>query len=332
MGGSAAHPVRTGCRRAIAGSARGPVGRLTVSAVVASVSAVVVHHHRPDLLADCVQSLMAGSRAPDDIVIVDNEAAVGAAPPIAASARVRVLSRAENPGYAASCNTGAAATTGDYVLFLNGDVLVSPDCLERCMAAIGADPGVGVVTCQLRRLDGSLDHACHRGLPTPLASAAYKLRLDRLRPDSRRLGRYRLSWLDPATDHDVEACCGAFLLMSRALLEQIGGWDTRYWFYGEDLDLCVRVGRAGKRIHYLASARATHVKGASSYLGVPDRRLAPEQRRTKRQVRAAILDSHELFFKEHLATEASAPTRAAVGLMFALQRARLRVAGRTGAG
>ena len=275
---------------------------------------------------------MAGSRAPDEIVIVDNEAAVGAPPPITASAGVRILSRADNPGYAASCNAGAAEATGDYLLFLNGDVLVSPDCLERCMEAIGSDPGIGVVTCQLRRLDGSLDHACHRGLPTPLASAAYKLRLDQIRPESRRLGRYRLSWLDPATDHDVEACSGAFLLISRALLEQVGGWDMRYWFYGEDLDLCVRVGRAGKRIRYLASAWATHVKGASSYLGVPDRQLGPEQRRTKRQVRAAIADSHELFFQEHLASQASAPTRVAVGLMFALQRARLRIAGSRGAG
>ncbi len=206
--------------------------------------------------------------------------------------------------------------------------MVSPDALARCLEVIESDAGIGVVTARLQRTDGSLDHACHRGLPTPLASTAYKLHLDRLRPDSRRLGRYRMSWLDPATDHDVEACSGAFMLVSRTLLERIGGWDQRYWFYGEDLDLCIRVGRAGERIRYLGTAVATHVKGASSYLGVPDRELLPQQRQTKHQVQAAILDSHELFFREHLAPGASAPTRLAVQLMFGVERLQQRVAAR----
>ena len=293
-----------------------------------SLSAIVVHHHRPELLTDCVAALTAGSRVPDEIIVVDNEAPAGGPPPIPETASIRVISRVENPGYSASCNTGVDASTGDYLLFLNGDVMVSEACLERCMEAITSDAGVGIVTCRLRRLDGSLDHACHRGLPTPLASAAYKLRLDRIWPNSRRLGRYRLSWMDPATDHDVEACSGAFLLISRALLGQIGGWDARYWFYGEDLDLCVRVGRSEKRVRYLASTWATHVKGASSYVGVPDRDLRPDQRRTKRQVQAAILDSHELFFREHLAPQASVPTRAAVALMFSVERMLQRIADR----
>ncbi len=290
------------------------------------LTAIIVHHHTPDLLAACIETLCAGSRPPDEIVVVDNEVPEGEpSRRWEAPVPIRVLARAGNPGYASSCNLGAASATGDVLLFLNADVAVRPDCVERCVTALEADRGVGIVTCRLERPDGTLDHASHRGIPTPFASAAYLLRLDRLRPGSRRLGRYRLSWLDPMTDHDVEACSGAFLMIPRPVLEQVGGWDERYWFYGEDLDLCVRVRDAGYRVHYLGSTSALHVKGASSHLREPDGALGPEERRLKRRVQAAILESHQLFFQQHLAARASLPERAAARMLFAMQRMRLHV-------
>lgn len=297
------------------------------------VSAIVVHHRTPDLLAACLASLAGGTRAPDEVVVVDN----GVSGPSAAVApegpgTVRVVTQEGNPGYAASCNAGARAATGEALLFLNADVALSAECLARCLDALASDPDLGIVTCRLVRPDGSLDHASHRGIPTPLASMAYKLRLDRLAPRSRRLGRYRLTWLDPSTDHDVEACSGAFMLMRRGVLDAVGGWDERYWFYGEDLDLCLRVGRGGRRIRYLGTTTATHAKGASSHLWRPDDQLGPEERRLKRQVRAAIVDSHELFFREHLAPRASVVERAAARAMFAMERRRLAMRARPSGG
>lgn len=285
------------------------------------MSVVVVNHHTPDLLAACIRSLSDGSRRPDEIIVVDNE--VLADEPRqdwTTPVPIKVVRRASNPGYAASCNTGAALATGQMVLFLNADVTVSVDCLQQCVDAIVSDPGIGIVTCRLERPDGSLDHACHRGLPTPFASLAYVLRLDRAFPGSRSLGRYRMTWLDPAADHDIEACTGAFLLTRRSILDEVGGWDERYWFYGEDLDLCVRVARTGSRVRYLGTVKATHVKGASSHLREPDSALEPHELAAKRRVQAAIIDSHELFFSQHLAPRASWLERVAARLLFATQR------------
>lgn len=290
------------------------------------LTAIIVHHRTPALLAACVETLCAGSRPPDEIVVVDNEVQADAPEPRwDTPVPVRVLATTDNPGYAASCNLGAASATGDVLLFLNADVAVRPDCVGRCLETLTGDAGVGIVTCRLERPDGTLDHASHRGMPTPFASAAYLLRLDRIRPRSRRLGRYRMSWLDPSTDHEVEACSGAFLMIRRSVLQQVGGWDERYWFYGEDLDLCVRVRGTGKRVRYLGSTSAIHVKGASSHLREPDRALGPEERRLKRRVQEAILESHQLFFQQHVAPGASALERAAARVLFAMQRARLHV-------
>ena len=293
------------------------------------LSAIIVNHRSNPLVEACVRSLLSGTMAPDEVVVVDNEGVHGGlSPELAADPRVRVLVRSTNPGYAASCNAGADLASGDLLLFLNPDVTVAPDCLERCLRVLSDDPDVAVVTPRLERPDGTLDHASHRGLPTPGASLAYKLGLHRAFPGSRRMGRYTMSWLDPTTDHDVEACSGAFLLVRRQALDAAGGWDERYRFYAEDLDLCLRIGTSGGRIRYLGSAHATHLKGALSHHETPDRSLDDRELAVKRWVQREIVASHRLFFEEHLRAGAALPTRLAIEAMFALQTLRSRAADR----
>jgi GT2 family glycosyltransferase len=292
--------------------------------VLPRLSVVIVNHHRPDLLADALVALYASERRPDEIVVVEADAAEP--PPMPADDRtpavpVHLLLLPDNPGYAAACNRGATQVSGDWILFMNADVNVSLDCLGAVLVEASADAGIGIATCRLVRPDGRLDHACHRGIPSVIDSLLYKARLDRVVPRSKRLGHYRLSWLDPSTVHDVEACSGAFLLIRRAALEAIGGWDERYWFYAEDLDLCLRVTQAGWRVRYVGTASAVHVKGSSSNLRRSPGSLTDEQRATRRRVRTAIIDSHERFYREHLEAGTARPLRPLVGLMFRLDRA-----------
>jgi len=295
----------------------------------ATVAAVIVNYERYDLLGQCIGSLLASSRRPDEIVVVDNSTdrarmvAVEAAFP-----SIRVVANDDNRGYAVACNQGWLATTADHVLFLNADITLRPDCLALCMDEALAHPDVAIVTCRLVRPGGGFDHACHRGTPTPLASLAYALRLHRIFPRSRRLGRYTMSWLDHSSAHDIEACSGAFMLISRADLQAVNGWDERYWFYAEDVDLCLRLRRRGKRVRYLGIATAIHVKGASSRLRVSSRRLTLDDRRHKRRVQRAIVDSHRFFFQEHFQRTTPLPLSIAIRGMFALQHLRVSVATR----
>jgi GT2 family glycosyltransferase len=297
------------------GPARGNIGFV--------LSAIIVNHRSSRLVNGCIRALLAGTVVPDEVVVIDNEATDGALDPDLADGPVRLIRIASNPGYAAACNTGAAAARGDLLLFLNPDVTVSDGCVERCVAALATDPSIGVVGPRLERPDGRLDHACHRGLPTPMASFAYKLRLHRLMPGSRRLSRYTMAWLDPRTDHDIEACSGAFLLIRRDVLETVGGWDERYRFYAEDLDLCLRVGARGLRVRYLGTVTATHLKGALSHHGMADGSLSASQREVKRWAQREIIASHRLFFQEHLRQGARLPVRLLIDAMFALQSIRL---------
>lgn len=288
------------------------------------LSVIVVDHRRPDILAQALTSLYASRRRPDEVVVVDVESAATPALPADPAPgdglRPCVVRIMENPGYSVACNRGAAAASGDWLLFMNSDVLLDPDCLGEVLDAVEGDASIGIATCRLRRPDGRLDHACHRGIPSVFDSLAYKSGLDRLRPGSRRLGHYRLTWLDPAESHDVEACTGAFLLIRREAFEAVGGWDEAYWFYAEDLDLCLRTTREGWRVRYVATASAVHLKGASSNLRSDERTLSADQARTRRRVQRAIVDSHERFYLQHLEATTARPMRPLVRLMFAVQR------------
>ena len=142
----------------------GPAGGAAASASQASVSpprlsAVIVNHHRPDLLADALRALYASTRRPDEIVVVEADAAAAAdaaeEPSIPEDDRepavpLRLLLMPDNPGYAAACNRGAAQASGDWLLFMNADVNVSPECLGAVLAEASADSGVGIATCRLR--------------------------------------------------------------------------------------------------------------------------------------------------------------------------------------
>ncbi len=306
------------------------IGRAVPDGDHERLSVVIVDYRRPDLVADALRALASGTLRPSEVVVVDVQPVASAPLPDdlcdgPLGAAIRVMAIADNPGYAAACNRGAAATTDDWVLFMNSDVMVDPECLAIVLAEAAADLAVGVATCRLVLPDGRTDHACHRGIPTPLGSLAYKLRLGRLFPRSRRLGHYTLSWLDPTTVHDIEAGSGAFLLVRRAALEAVGGWDEGYWFYAEDLDLCLRLSRAGWRVRFVGTATATHLKSATSHLRRGRADLSAEERATRRRVERAIVESHERFYHQHLEAGTSVLLRPLVRLMFATDRLRLRL-------
>ena len=290
-----------------------------------SVTAVVVDYRSPQMLGESLVRLFAADPGLSDVVVINVDPVAPFVLPdglegVSDGPRLQVSATSDNPGYAAACNRGSVGLGTDWVLFMNSDVMVDPGTLGSVLAEVDGDPSIGIATCRLDLPDGRMDHACHRGIPTPLESLAYKARLDRLFPWSRRLGHYRLSWLDPLGVHDVEACSGAFLLIRHEALQAVGGWDEQYWFYAEDLDLCLRVTQAGWRVRYVGSSSAVHLKGVSSNLRVSKRDLTPDQRQTRRRVQRAIVDSHQRFYRQHLQAKTARPVRPLIDAMFAIQR------------
>lgn len=233
---------------------------------IADLHVVVVTYRVRELLRDCLASLRESRLGGLDlaITVVDNDSNDGSAEMVEACFPEVRLVRSENLGYPYANNLGFARQDARYHLMLNPDTLLPPSALAETVDFMERNPDVGALGPRLVLADGSLDLACRRGFPTPLSALAKYTGLARVFPRSRRLGSYNLTYLSPDQQADVDSLVGAFILLRREALEQVGGLDQTFFMYGEDLDLCYRLGSAGWRVVYWPDVTVLHYKRASS--------------------------------------------------------------------
>ncbi len=259
---------------------------------------VIVSYNVQDYLDACLTSVFGSRGLSFDVCVVDNASADGSADMVAAQHPQAVLIRsAVNGGYAYANNLamrqmGIGDGRADYrhVLLLNPDTRVAPDDLARSVAYLDSRPDVGVVGVKLMRQDGTLDLACRRSFPTPLVSLYRMAGLSRLFPRSRTFGRYNLTYLDEDETAEVDAVCGAFMLVRRAAVEQAGLLDETFWMYGEDLDWALRIKQHGWKVMYWPEVQMLHYKRASSS-------------RSRARTTAAFYRSMLLFYRKHYARD-----------------------------
>jgi N-acetylglucosaminyl-diphospho-decaprenol L-rhamnosyltransferase len=233
-----------------------------------AVSVVIVSYRTGATLWACLDRVLADD-AVGEILLVDNgndAATVAALRARAVGApRLRVLSGHGNIGFAAGCNLGARAASGGFLLLLNPDCLVEPGSIAGLLAAVGAPARPRIATVRLLDESGAEQRGSRRNQGTPGQCLAEALRLDRVLP--RRWAPTRLNLNDqklPATITAVPAISGAFMLMPRATFDALGGLDAGYFLHVEDLDFCLRLGRAGGVAYFMPGLACTHVKGTSA--------------------------------------------------------------------
>jgi N-acetylglucosaminyl-diphospho-decaprenol L-rhamnosyltransferase len=226
-----------------------------------SVGAVVVNHDAGDALHACIASLR--SEGVEEVVVVDNASTDGSAEGLAATdPGVRLVRTGANLGYGSGVNRGLAEGSRALVLVCNPDVVVHQGAIGALAEALLADGRTAVVGPCILETDGSRYPSARR-FPSWLDAAGHAL-LGIVRPDNPFTGRYRMTDLDTTAPSTVDWVSGACFLARRSVLEEIGGFDERYFMYLEDTDLCWRVGRAGYRVRYVPTATVSHLRGHST--------------------------------------------------------------------
>jgi GT2 family glycosyltransferase len=261
------------------------------------LSIAIVNYNTKTLLRDCLESIYARANGtPFDICVADNDSRDGSVAMIKAEfPRVKVIENQSNLGFSKANNALITQSDADYILLLNPDTLVVDNAIERVMKYMEAHSEVGICGCRVLNADRTLQLACRRSIPTPKV-AFYRLSgLSRLFPRSKTMARYNLTYEDPEKTHEVDAVSGAFLMIRRKAIEDIGLLDERFFMYGEELDWCLRAKRAGWSVVYYPEAEIIHYKGES----------------TKYNSRKAAFEFYRamyLFHKKHFAKECSPVT------------------------
>jgi N-acetylglucosaminyl-diphospho-decaprenol L-rhamnosyltransferase len=227
----------------------------------AGLDVVIVSYRCRDLLRRCLASVRAHAPAGTAVRVVDNDSRDGTLELLAAEfPEVEVIANGENAGFARATNQGIVRGRAPYVLALNPDTELRPGTLETLLELMEARPEVGIAGCRLERPDGSFDHASRRSFPTLLGALGHFSGVGR-RLSGGPLAQYRAPQVERGP---VDAVNGAFMLLRRAALDEVGLFDEGYWMYMEDLDLCFRLAQAGWTTWYEPGVSALHVKGGSA--------------------------------------------------------------------
>jgi len=231
-----------------------------------TLSIVIVNYNTEKLLRSCLESVYAGANGtPLDIWVVDNSSRDNSVAMLKSLfPMVRVIRNPSNVGFSRANNVVISQSRSDYVLLLNPDTLIIDDAIERVVKFMKEHPEVGIAGCKVLNRDGTLQLACRRSIPTPEVAFYRATGLSKLFPKSRVMARYNMTYEDPDQAHEVDAVSGAFLMIRRQVVEQIGPLDERFFMYGEELDWCLRAKRAGWSVMYYPEARIVHYKGEST--------------------------------------------------------------------
>lgn len=223
------------------------------------LSIVIVTRNTRGLLESLLLSVEAdNSLKPviNDIVVVDNGSDDGTGAMLAARfPAVSCIRNEENRGFAAAVNEGIRRSSGRFVLFLNSDTRLIPGEMRRMLAFMEHEPNAGITGPQLIYEDGRPQRSfalepslALELLPRPL--------LELLLP-----GRFRTKGAGLSAPHDVHSLIGAAIMVRRELLDELEGFDERFFFFLEETDLCIRAGRRSYRVVFFPGARLIHLQG-----------------------------------------------------------------------
>jgi len=291
---------------------------------------IILNWNTRDLLRACLRSVFA-SRGDFtfQVCMVDNASSDGSAAMVKAEfPQVQVIENPVNCGFAAGNNVGlralgfgphpspptpppspqpAVGERGEgwpqageggegprYALLLNPDTVLPETALAAMLKYMDACPRCGAAGPKLVLPDGRLDLACRRSLG--FDAFVYRLLgLSRLFPHSRRFGQYNLTYLDPDVETAVGSVVGAFMLVRREAIAQVGLLDEAFWMYGEDLDWAFALHQAGWEVRYNPAVTVVHVKRAAS--------------RQSRRAQIAFHEAMLYFYRKHYAAATPAPLR-----------------------
>ncbi|WP_242967905.1 glycosyltransferase family 2 protein [Tepidibacter mesophilus] len=236
------------------------------------VSIIIVNFKTYELTKQTVNSILSKNHYINyEIILVDNNSSDESIEKLEVDFKqqienrlIKTIKNDSNLGFSKANNIGIRKSEGEYVLILNSDTVVVEDCLDRCIEYIKKDSNIGALGSKVVLPDGNLDKPCKRGFPTPKASLCYMLKLDKLYPNKKSFGEYNLTYLSEDDINEVDSLVGAFMIIPRRVIDEVGMLDEDFFMYGEDIDWCYRIKKAGYKIIYYPKSQIIHYKGSSA--------------------------------------------------------------------
>ena len=230
------------------------------------LSIIIVNYNVKHFLEQCLISVKKALNGIEgEIIVVDNNSVDGSLSLINEKFKdVVLISNQKNTGFSVANNQGIKIAKGENILLLNPDTVVQEDTFVKCLEFFDGHQDAGALGVKMYDGNGRFLPESKRGLPTP-SVAFYKIfGLATIFPNSRIFGKYHLGYLSMNENHKVDVLSGAFMLIRRKVLDNVGLLDETFFMYGEDIDLSYRIKKAGYENYYFSKTKIIHYKGEST--------------------------------------------------------------------
>lgn len=229
------------------------------------LSVVIVSYNVKYYLEQCLRSVFrSGEGLEMEVFVVDNDStddSIAHLQPL--FPQVRYIQNYENVGFSRANNQAIRLAKGEYVLLLNPDTLLTEHTITDCVRFLDTHPEAGATGVAMYGHNGRFAWESRRGLPTPWTSFCKMSGLCALFPHSRLFGRYYMRYLPRTQAAPIEVISGAFNMLRRRAIDQVGLLDEDFFMYGEDIDLSYRLLQGGWTNYYLPTP-ILHYKGEST--------------------------------------------------------------------
>ncbi len=217
------------------------------------ISVIIVNFNGREYLEQCLSSLALQTFCDYEVIVVDNASLDGSVGYLEAHFPDVILVRAgENLGFAGGVNAGIQAASGEYIMTLNNDTRVDPDCLFHLLEVMDQDDGVGMAAAKILFFDHRINST---GICISRSGAAW----DR--------GMYEDDTGQYDRTEEVFGPCAGAALYRRLMLEEVGLFDEDFFLYMEDVDLAFRARLLGWKCVYTPSAQVYHIHGGTAGVG-----------------------------------------------------------------
>lgn len=252
----------------------------------------ILNYNSGDYFRKCLDSIESVRGEADiSVIAIDNNSTDGSYKSVINKFKnVRFVQNGENLGFSKGYNPSLKKIKSEFILLLNPDCLLEKGVIKKTLEDFDTYEKVGAVTAKIILPNGKTDLTAHRGFPTPFASLMYAFNNDRW---------YHLTNKLSDDVHEVDAVAGAFLLTKKTILEEVGFLDPRFFLYGEDIDLCLRIKKRGYKILYDPTVSVTHYKGISSGLKKHTQEISAADKKTKKRALNAFYEAMFLFYDKH---------------------------------
>lgn len=269
---------------------------------MANLSIIILSYNTKEITERCLNSLInslsKSSKLSYEIIVVDNGSNDGSVKEIEKLKlkfkNLFLIKNKKNIGYPRGNNQASRIAQGKYILFLNSDVVVDNVDFNELVSYLDKNGNVGVLTVKVNLPNRRIDPASHRGFPTLWNAFCYFSKLEKVFGRTLFLnkffGGYHLTYLNLNSVHEINSPSGAFYLTRKVILNKIGGFDERFFMYGEDLDLSYRIKKLAYKIIYYPKCSVTHFKYASGL--AKDKAVFQKTRRY-------FYDAMKVFYKKH---------------------------------